>query len=222
MKQSVYSVRVTFKHGNGITLDCKGCGSIYIKPGHDYFFENAPMQFINYLPQLRRLGVTYRITNDKRGCYQTFNLINYSKNDPFKSLSKVRSNFASDYQKTEVEEVSTEPEESTTNITNPETVQEPMTLDTVTEQKDEEVTNSESTTVTMDDHVKADPQPTEETTESDDTISEVTEPQSEPAKDITTMSKPDLIAYAQELGLTQVTDYWTKKEIREAITTALQ
>ena len=64
MKEDKYSVRLFFSHGNSIVLQLKGCGSLTIKPGHDYFFENAPMKFINYLAQLRRLGVTYKITQE--------------------------------------------------------------------------------------------------------------------------------------------------------------
>lgn len=90
MKEKTYTVRLSFDHGNKILIDLRGCGSIYIKPGNDYFFENAPMQFINYLVQLKRAGVTYKITKDKRGCYQTFNLSNYFNNDPYHNLTAIR------------------------------------------------------------------------------------------------------------------------------------
>lgn len=90
MKEDKYSVRLFFSHGNSIVLQLKGCGSLTIKPGHDYFFENAPMKFINYLAQLRRLGVTYKITQDKRGCYQTVNLAGYFSNDRARQLNSLR------------------------------------------------------------------------------------------------------------------------------------
>lgn len=229
MNEDKYNVRITFKHGNAITLDCKGCGQVYLAPNHDYFFENAPMQFINYLPQLKRLGVSYRIINDKRGCYQTFNLSNYFANDPFKLMGQLRStrtNVATPIvEEVKEEEIIEEPvieTPVTQTVEIPDVVKEPPVK--TTEDTDLKEDQNEGTPETTQEDLKEDPTPVvssepEQVSQEDLKEDPVVETPEE--IDIEHMSKPKLIEYAKNLGLTQVTDYWTKKEIREAITNKL-
>lgn len=213
MREDKHNVRVTFKHGNAITVDAKGCGQIYLEPNHDYFFENAPMQFINYLPQLKRLGVTYKLTNDKRGCYQTFNLACYYANNPYTMLQGLRSNKSADAIVHETEEPIQEVEEAVITDETPASILGNDKLEEAT--KEDEVTETKETIV-------EDNKTTEtEVTESNEEVQATeTEESTEPV-DIETLSKPNLISYAKKLGLTEVTDYWTKKEIKEAITKKL-
>lgn len=211
MKEDKYNVRVTFHHDNGITIDGKGCGQIYLAPNHDYFFENAPMQFINYLPQLRRLGVTYKITNDKRGCYQTYNLACYFNHNPYELLGQLRSNKApivpDDVEEEEIinndEQTEEETSEGTTNIidnddsndidegTNENTSNNITDVETPDDSNDETSTNVETSN--------------EESTDIEEKV------------DIESMSKPELIDYAHKLGLSDVGEINTKKEIKELI-----
>lgn len=219
MKEDKHNVRVTFIHGNGINIDAKGCGQIYLVPNHDYFFENAPMQFINYLAQLKRLGITYRLTNDKRGCYQTFNLIGYYANDPFTNLNKLRTNKAAsnvvvhDLPEQEVfkKEEPVIPDETPSSI---------LGNDDSSEELKEVFSGNVESTPKDDTEQTADDSTEEVTDNTDEEITdEESTTESEPV-DIERLSKPELIKYAHDLGLSSVTDYWTKKEIKEAITKA--
>ena len=88
--EKTYNIRISFNHGNDITLDLKGCGLLHIKPGKDYYFINAPIEFTNYLAQLRRLGITYKMTPDRKGCFQTIDLTMYNKNDAREILKNLR------------------------------------------------------------------------------------------------------------------------------------
>ena len=90
MDDRTYSVRVEFHNGNPITLELKGCGNLYIIPGREYFFVNAPFNFINYLAQLKRCGISYRLTNDSNGCYLSMDLKDYNRGDPRYEMSRIR------------------------------------------------------------------------------------------------------------------------------------
>lgn len=215
-----YNVRITFINGNGITLDCKGCGQIWLEPNHDYFFENSPIKFINYLAQLRRVGITYKITEDKRGCYQTFDLSRYESGNPRNIISKLRSSrpISNKVEKTPVVE---EHEESTT----PEIINEPPVTTEAPKGAPEVPEVVETPEVnTPDNEELLDDQTNNELTQEDGTTTENNEPEtteekpvSEEQVDLDSLSKKDLIEYAHSLGLTEISDIYTKKEIKEAI-----
>lgn len=226
MKEDRYNVRISFNHGNSIYLECQGCGKINIIPGYDYFFQNSPIAFINYLPQLRRLGVTYKITNDKRGCYQTFDLSNYFENDPFHSLSnkevKTTVEDIGAVLKRRQEEVPDNKEvvisSDTTGslddipktlLTNLEPVINNVESITTSSEVTEETTNPvvEQTNDVQTDEVITEPKE-EETTTEQVTVSKI---------DLDNMpSKPDLLNQALSLGLT-VNNAWSKRDLAEAI-----
>lgn len=214
-----YNVRITFINGNGITLDCKGCGQIWLEPNHDYFFENSPIKFINYLAQLRRVGVTYKITEDKRGCYQTFDLSRYESGSPRNIISQLRGSrpISNKVEETPIVEETEEPVEETIEETPveetvtkgapgvPEVVETPE-VNTPDADETEEETQSEEEEVTE--------ETKEETTEPEVTEEE---PVEEEPVDVDSLNKKDLIEYAHSLGLTEISDIYTKKEIKEAI-----
>lgn len=239
-----YNVRVTFINGNSITLDCRGCGQIYIEPNHDYFFEQAPIKFINYLAQLRRVGITYKITEDKRGCYRTFNLLKYEANDVGNMISKMRANRTS--AKPIVEEKVVTPEEEIeevppveeppkgapelpTEITNLDTVTTPSNDDesdipeasksddpiAVTEGEDIQDETDGVTTEVEPEEDKSSTDDASKATEEGEPITEGTSKATE--EELEAMNKKELIDYAHSLGLVEITDAYTKKEIRTEI-----
>lgn len=233
MKDKTYSVRISFNHGNSMPIDLKGCGKLQIDPGRDYFFEKAPIKFINYLAQLRRLGVTYQITNNKKGCYKTINLSTYFSNDPLKSMSAFRNNAnnkvvdpktirkvkplktAIRQQMDEQEEIpdlipkstfpSTQPEVSLDSLPNNPFTPEVQPGLNETENSTSEGTN-EDLNINDSDKITSD-------TDSTTIIEEV---------NIEELNKPDLVAYAHKLGISDVSEINTKKEIKELINTFKQ
>lgn len=91
MEDRLYGVRIsTEKIVNPFDLDLRGCGQLHIVPGREYYFENAPIKFINYVVQLAMMNITYRLTDDKNGCYYTVDLTDYNKMDPNYIMSKIR------------------------------------------------------------------------------------------------------------------------------------
>ena len=206
MNTDKHNVRVSFIHGNAMSIDLKGCGTLRLEPNKEYFFENAPIKFIDYLAQLKRLGVTYRLTNVKKGCYRTVDLTNYLSGTPASAASKFRNMYKpSNVAPVVTEEVSDEypdlfPDEDL--ITTEGNNQEEQINTPTTDKIDTETTDNST--------------PDESTQASESTKDE--EPTAEEPIDINSLSKPKLIEYAHSLGLTQVTDVWTKKEIRMAIT----
>lgn len=228
-----YNVRVTFINGNSITLDCHGCGQIYIEPNHDYFFEQAPIKFINYLAQLRRVGITYKITEDKRGCYRTFNLLKYEANDVGNMISKMRANRVSAKPLVEKESISEVDEVEEIPPVEEPPKGAPELPSAVTNHPDDEVPTPDDTNHNPDDESDEGNKPeeptgvTEGTTEgsTEDTESkesETNEPEAESTPEITdeeieAMNKKELIEYAHSLGLSEMSDIYTKKEIKAEI-----
>ena len=82
MNEDKYNVRVHCNGVNPFDIDLRGYGSFYVKPGNDYYFTNAPMSFINYLVQLKNLGITYEITNNNKGCLYETDITLYRSADP--------------------------------------------------------------------------------------------------------------------------------------------
>ena len=201
-----YNIRVSFKHGNAITLDLKGCGSLYIKPYKDYYFINAPINFINYLAQLKRVGIEYTLTSNKRGCYQEIDLTQYNYSDPRYILASLRKPLIT-------EPVETVKEERPVVLTSDDVVvkeakiETPVVTEEITEPIIEEVTNTEETVEEETEEINNEPQETEES------VVEITYTEEE----LTKMSKTKLLEIASSLNLTNVSDINTKKEIREAI-----
>lgn len=214
-KSDSYKVRIKFNHGNAMSLDLKGCGSIYIEPNKDYFFENAPMQFINYLAQLRRLGITYRLTDDKKGCYMTIDLSGYQTNEPKTILGKLRSNL-----------VQSDKPIIRYNSTKDSNVDESVAEDLIPagtfKDEVEEITLKNIDLVPkVEEPVQEESKPEEVTDESEP---ESTEPQIEvlSKSQLEELNKTKLIDYAKSLGLEEVSDLMTKKDIREAIQSKLE
>lgn len=218
VREDRHKVRISFKHGNPISLNLKGCGNLYIQPYRDYFFENAPIQFINYLSQLRRLGVTYRLTSDKKGCFMTVDLTAYNSNDPREMLTKLRSNKivnppkitrpSSINYKSDVVEEKIEDE----HLVSQDSDIKEITLDKVKEaienaQNENATINKPESESVISDEEKV----TELTTDTPKEKLEVTK------EEIETMSKSNLIDLAKSLNIQDASELWTKKELRSAI-----
>lgn len=224
IKEDRHKVRISFKHGNPISLNLKGCGNLYIQPYKDYFFENAPIQFINYLSQLRRLGVTYKLTSDKKGCFMTVDLSGYNSNDPKEVLTRLRSNRVNNPPKisrnTSVEYK--EDQDETPSLIPNDTFQSELneiSLDKVKEaiETAKENANSQLTPDDLNDDSILSPdtntEVTNEVTEPVETNSEIKVTKEE----VESMSKGDLINLAQSISIPNVSELWTKKELRSAI-----
>lgn len=231
MKADSHKVRMKFNHGNAMSLDLKGCGSIYIEPGYDYFFENAPMQFINYLAQLKRLGIEYRLTNDKKGCYMTIDLAGYQTNEPKTVLGKLRSNLVQTEKpivrlntiKDSDEDTSTDVEDLIPKGTFKEDLEEiKIEGDPIPETSNQ--SEADKLNLAADDLEEDSVSEPEITSDKeDDKVEEVKteEPKILSEEEIASLSKAKLIEYAHELGLADISEIYTKKEIRAAITEAL-
>lgn len=230
-KVDSHKVRVSFNHGNAMSLDLKGCGSIYIEPNKEYFFENAPMMFINYLAQLRRLGVTYKLTDNKKGCYMTIDLTGYQTNEPKTILGNLRSNLVqtnitinrpspvkdSDNEDYKVEDL-------IPKGTFAEDIQEIVIPDVKESTTDISTDLKESELLTEDD-LNDLPIVNDSTTEPTTPEVEETEVKEESKEEVVYLSesklldlnKADLLEYARSIDTPEVSDINTKKEIREAI-----
>lgn len=218
MKEDKHSIRITFDHDNGMSLDLKGCGTLYLEPHKDYFFEDAPIKFIDYLTQLKRLGITYRLTSNKKGCYRTVNLSHYMDN----TVGNIMSSFRHNYQPTnEVPEevvrdvkgpVTQALEESSDELITPVQKVDEVTLPNIPVSTDEN-TEPLPGQMSIDDIIT--PEATNESTNTNEgTPIEESKPEE---VDIETAGKPKLIEYAHSLGLSDINELWTKKQIREAI-----
>lgn len=204
MEDRVYNVRMTFIHGNAITLDLKGCGSLYIKPGKDYYFTNCPINFINYLTQLRRMGITYTMTDNKKGCYQEIDLSHYNFTDPRYIISSLRKTTIQNVEPVEVEK----PKQDTTVVLSSD---DNIEVDPVVVKVAEDLKEAQEEVV--------EPEVAEEVIEE---VEEVVEEEPKEIKvysenELTKMGKSQLLEIAADLGLENISDINTKKEIREAI-----
>lgn len=213
MSTGRYNVRVAFNHGNSLALDLKACGTLYIEPGKDYFFSNAPMEFIDYLAQLKRLGITYRITENKKGCYRTIDLTEY---DAFNSL-KAMSNFRNTYKpRTNVAPIKIE---EVTDVEVPDLIPDGTFKDPV-----EEIDLKLSNTGSSEGETPKDENSNESDKNTDDKSTEGASEEPEAGKgtedepvDYESMNKKDLIEYAHSLGLNHIEEIYTKKEIYKEI-----
>lgn len=226
--EKTYGVRISFNHGNDINLDLKGCGLLNIRPSKDYYFINAPIEFTTYLAQLRRLGITYKITNDKKGCYQTIDLTSYFKNDAREILKNFRKtniinedNYLNEETK-KAKKVNKHEEKkvvlSSDDLikTKEVIVEEPKELGLPEETKNEEVNNyitqvqsgntDNSIEVTSDVQIE----------EVKDEVKDE-EPKIYSEEELNKMSKSALLEIAYSYNIEEVSEINTKKEIREAI-----
>ena len=212
-KVDSHQVRVKFVHGNAISLDLRGCGSIYLEPNREYFFENAPMAFINYLVQLRRVGITYRLTSDKKGCYMTLDLTGYLTNEPKTILGQLRSNLV----------------QQPAKITRHTGIKDKAVDESVAEDLIPEGTfKEEINTIEIDTSVIKDETPvsapvdvTVSTNIEVPVTTEINEPEKEEikitAEEVDALNKTKLIELANSLNIPNVSEIWTKKELRTAI-----
>lgn len=209
MTDKTYGVRISFNHGNAINIELKGCGQKYIKPGKDYYFEEAPIGFINYLVQLKRVGVTYKITSNKKGCYETINLHDYDKFNSRNIMGKLRKPI--EIPKEEVIEETKSQILTQNDIIN---VEEPTEKpqETTTESPKENESEQDSK-----EQVEI-PENSEEENHEENTEEKVEEPEIKKysEKELSKMSQDELLEISNSLGL-ELTKINTKKEIRTAI-----
>lgn len=226
--EKTYGVRISFNHGNDINLDLKGCGLLNIRPGKDYYFINAPIEFTTYLAQLRRLGITYKITNDKKGCYQTIDLTAYFKNDAREILKNFRKtniinedNYLNEETK-KAKKINKHEEKkvvlSSDDLikTKEVIVEEPKELGLPEEMKNEEVNNyiTQVQSGNTDNSIEVTSDVQIEEVKEEETVEE---PKIYSEEELNKMSKNALLEVARSYNIEEVSEINTKKEIREAI-----
>ena len=226
--EKTYGVRISFNHGNDINLDLKGCGLLNIRPGKDYYFINAPIEFTTYLAQLRRLGITYKITNDKKGCYQTIDLTAYFKNDAREILKNFRKtniinedNYLNEETK-KAKKINKHEEKkvvlSSDDLikTKEVIVEEPKELGLPEETKNEEVNNyiTQVQSGNTDNSIEVTSDVQIEEVKEEETVEE---PKIYSEEELNKMSKNALLEVARSYNIEEVSEINTKKEIREAI-----
>lgn len=214
MEDRTYDIRMHFNHGNAINLDLKGCGTLYIKPGKDYYFINAPINFINYLAQLKRVGVSYEISKDKRGCYQEIDLRFYNVNDPRYLATLLRSG----NQKVVKEEKVKEPPHVVLSSDEGLTIYKGDVSTTI--EKDLTVAPPTIPPIAIEEQPTTPPNEEVPTSDKKDEVSESKKPIVYTEEELTKFSKTKLLEIANDLGITSVSDINIKKEIREAILAA--
>lgn len=216
MDDKLYNVRVHFDYVNPLTLELKGCGFLYITPGKDYFFINSPMNFINYLVQLKDLGITYEITNNKKGCYQEVDLLYYNVTDPRYIMAKIRKDL-----KPEPEEVKKENKREEMKVVL-------SSDDGITVEKEPVVDIKEPIAISEEppvvEEIPTEPETTPVVEEPNETEGSVTEEENVPvvytAEKLNKLGKPKLLEIVSELGLENLSDINTKKELKDAILAA--
>ena len=194
MNEPLYNVRLHFNFVNPLTLELKGCGNLYITPGKDYFFINAPMNFINYLVQLKDLGVTYELTDNKRGCYQEIDLLYYNVTDPRYIMANIRKNLSSD------DGITVEKEPIVD-------IKEPIAISEEPPVVEEIPTEPETTPVV------------EEPNETEGSVNEES-PVVYTVEQLNKLGKPKLLEIVSDLGIEGLSDINTKKELKDAILAA--
>lgn len=212
-EDKLYGIRISFNFGNPITLELKGAGRGYIIPGKDYFFDHAPIEFINYLAQLKSCGVSYKITTDKKGCFNTFDLKNYNNSPRVNVLRNYR-------MPSKLEKIETEPtEEDKAIVATPEEIVKVEPVPVEVPQPEEDVPTEPEVVEEPIEDLPEEQTGEEETFDEEDLVideAEVEEPHIYTEAELKNLSKSALLAIAEELGL-EVSDINTKKEIREAI-----
>jgi len=224
-----YNIRISFNHGNDITLDLKGCGLLHIKPGKDYYFTNAPIEFTNYLAQLRRVGITYKMTPDRKGCYQTVDLTAYKKNDAREILKNLRkANVINEEaylnEETKKAKKINNHDEKKVVLSSDDLIKtKEVTIEAPKEETKPEIVDNTTAQVPeieppVAPEVTAEVQIEEVTPETTEVVDEVKEePKVYSEEELNKMSKNDLLNVARSYDIKEVSEINTKKEIREAI-----
>lgn len=229
MKET-YSVRAKHDLFNSLQLNLQGCGMLYMEPNKDYFFENAPIEFIDYLGKMSDMNITYRITKDKRGCYRTIDLSCYNKTNPLFAMQNFRGAFTNVSNKVEDEQPIEEPPKTEPPVVDLEKNKDDSNIPNLfegdsTPNKVEEITVSDIPVIegqmSIDDITdegvqlpEGDPNDSVTGTDPEENAAEskveIVDPE-------TITAKAELIEYAHKLGLDKISDINTKKEIRKAI-----
>ena len=201
-----FNIRFSSSLYNAWDFDLHGAGHLYVQPGKEYFLENCPRSLYERVVGLvSAMNVKYQLTDNKKGCFNTINCINYDINDPKSLLGRLRTNkITVEEPKVEetVEEEVVEPEVTEEVV---EEATEPEVVEEVTEEVEEtveEVTEEEVT----------EPEVTEEATEDVEEVEEV----SISKKAVGAMSKPQLEELATSLGIDSVQTK-TKKILKSEI-----
>ena len=91
MDDRTYNVRLSAQEIiNPFTIELKGCGSLQLIPGCDYYFTNAPINFIDYVVQLAPMNVKYSLTEKRDGCLYVIDLRDYNAHEPRYVVSRYR------------------------------------------------------------------------------------------------------------------------------------
>ena len=196
-----FNIRFSSGLTNPWDFDLRGAGHLYVQPGKEYFLENCPKSLLDVvISYVGAMNVTYQLTDNKKGCFQTINCINYDINDPRSLLGRLRTN--------RIEE--SEPEV----VTEPEVVEEVTEPEVTEESVVEEVTEPEVV------EEATEPEVVEEATE--EVVEEVPEDIVEDAtpevskEEIEGMSKPQLEELAESLGI-ESGQTKTKKKLKAEI-----
>lgn len=215
MNEPLYNVRMHFNFVNPLTIELKGCGNLYITPGKDYFFINAPMNFINYLVQLKDLGVTYELTNNKKGCYQEIDLLYYNVTDPRYIMANIRKNLKPE-----------EPEKKPKEEKREEIKVVLSSDDGITVEKEPVVDIKEPIAISKEppvvEEIPTEPETTpvvEEPNETEGSVNEET-PVVYTAEQLNKLGKPKLLEIVSDLGIAGLSDINTKRELKDAILAA--
>lgn len=212
MKDKLYNVRIsTEKVVNAFDLDLRGCGQFHVIPGREYFFENAPINFINYIVQLAIMNVTYKLTDDKRGCLYTIDLTDYNKMDPAYIMGKIRK-MENPIKKEPIKKETPTKVVLSSDDKGPR--EEPKPVTEAEKELDELIAKDLSgtlpTTPVIEESVIK-----EETSEvKENTVEELPKYTD---SELSKFGKTKLLEIAETLGLENISDINTKKEIREAI-----
>ena len=201
-----FNIRFSSSLYNAWDFDLHGAGHLYVQPGKEYFLENCPRSLYERVVGLvSAMNVKYQLTDNKKGCFNTINCINYDINDPKSLLGRLRTNkITVEEPKVEetVEEEVVEPEVTEEVV---EEATEPEVVEEVTEEVEEAVEE-----VTEEEVVE--PEVTEEATEDVEEVEEV----SISKKEVGAMSKPQLEELATSLGIDSVQTK-TKKILKSEI-----
>lgn len=213
-----YNIRFSCGLLNAWDFDLRGAGHLYVQPGKDYFLENCPKSLLDRVVGLvSAMNVTYKLTDNKKGCFETVNCINYSINDPKSLLGRLRTNKVAIEEPTEpevVEEV-VEPEA----IDSDGNTAEDFTGESVTPEVIEESVESEAEALTEEpatEVVEEDAEVVEEISSDDSVESDEAVEVTVTKKELESMSKPKLEEIATSLGIESVQTK-TKKILKSEI-----
>ena len=210
-----YDIRFSSGLSNPWDFDLRGAGHLYVLPGKEYFLEKCPKSLLDVvISYVSAMNVSYRLTKDKKGCFQTVNCINYDINDPRSLLGKLRTNKIEEVKETE--DVSEVEEPEVVEVEEPtDEVDEVTETDDVKAVEEPEVEESTDEVEEPTDEVE---EPTKEVEESTDEVESVEEDSTPEVtlEEVEGMSKPKLEELATSLGIESVQTK-TKKKLKSEI-----